>query len=31
MRVLGSTQIYTKVDAATMLETYRSAHPRERT
>ena len=27
---LGSTQIYTKVDAATMLETYRGAHPRER-
>ncbi|WP_379546817.1 tyrosine recombinase XerC [Qipengyuania sp. DSG2-2] len=27
---LGSTQIYTKVDAATMLDTYRSAHPRER-
>ena len=27
---LGSTQIYTKVDAAKMLETYRSAHPRER-
>jgi integrase/recombinase XerC len=27
---LGSTQIYTRVDAATMLETYRSAHPRER-
>ena len=27
---LGSTQIYTKVDAATLLETYRSAHPRER-
>ncbi|AKQ42273.1 phage integrase [Aurantiacibacter atlanticus] len=26
---LGSTQIYTKVDAATMLETYRAAHPRE--
>jgi integrase/recombinase XerC len=26
---LGSTQIYTKVDAATLLETYRSAHPRE--
>jgi integrase/recombinase XerC len=26
---LGSTQIYTKVDAATMLGTYRSAHPRE--
>lgn len=25
---LGSTQIYTKVDAATMLETYRKAHPR---
>lgn len=25
---LGSTQIYTKVDAATLLETYRSAHPR---
>ncbi len=27
---LGSTQIYTKVDAATMLDTYRNAHPRER-
>lgn len=27
---LGSTQIYTKVDAATMLENYRSAHPRAR-
>lgn len=27
---LGSTQIYTKVDAAAMLETYRNAHPRER-
>lgn len=27
---LGSTQIYTKVDTATMLETYRDAHPRER-
>ncbi|MEL7188105.1 MAG: tyrosine recombinase XerC [Pseudomonadota bacterium] len=25
---LGSTQIYTKVDAASMLETYRDAHPR---
>ena len=25
---LSSTQIYTKVDAATLLETYRSAHPR---
>ncbi|MEL7446280.1 MAG: tyrosine recombinase XerC [Pseudomonadota bacterium] len=25
---LGSTQIYTKVDAATMLENYQSAHPR---
>jgi len=25
---LGSTQIYTKVDAAQMLEDYRSAHPR---
>lgn len=25
---LGSTQIYTKVDAATMLDTYRNAHPR---
>jgi len=25
---LGSTQIYTKVDAATLLATYRSAHPR---
>jgi integrase/recombinase XerC len=27
---LGSTQIYTKVDAAKLLETYRGAHPRER-
>ena len=27
---LGSTQIYTKVDAAKILESYRSAHPRER-
>lgn len=27
---LGSTQIYTKVDAATMLDAYRGAHPRER-
>ena len=27
---LGSTQIYTNVDAATLLETYRSAHPREK-
>ena len=27
---LGSTQIYTRVDAAKLLETYRSAHPRER-
>ena len=26
---LGSTQIYTKVDAASLLETYRAAHPRE--
>ena len=26
---LGSTQIYTKVDAATLLDTYRRAHPRE--
>jgi integrase/recombinase XerC len=26
---LGSTQIYTKVDAATLLDTYRAAHPRE--
>ncbi|GMM94341.1 tyrosine recombinase XerC [Qipengyuania sp. MTN3-11] len=26
---LGSTQIYTKVDAAALLETYRTAHPRE--
>ncbi|BDI61119.1 tyrosine recombinase XerC [Qipengyuania nanhaisediminis] len=25
---LGSTQIYTKVDAASLLETYRAAHPR---
>ena len=27
---LGSTQIYTKVDAARLLDTYRHAHPRER-
>jgi integrase/recombinase XerC len=27
---LGSTQIYTKVDAAMLLDTYRAAHPRER-
>jgi integrase/recombinase XerC len=27
---LGSTQIYTKVDAATLLDSYRSAHPREK-
>lgn len=27
---LGSTQIYTRVEAATMLDTYRRAHPRER-
>lgn len=27
---LGSTQIYTKVDAAKMLDAYRSAHPREK-
>ncbi|MBX7481289.1 tyrosine recombinase XerC [Qipengyuania qiaonensis] len=26
---LGSTQIYTKVDAASLLDTYRKAHPRE--
>lgn len=26
---LGSTQIYTKVDASTMLAAYRDAHPRE--
>lgn len=26
---LGSTQIYTKVDAATLLDVYRNAHPRE--
>ncbi len=26
---LGSTQIYTQVDAATLLETYQAAHPRE--
>ena len=25
---LGSTQIYTQVDAATLLDTYRNAHPR---
>lgn len=28
---LGSTQIYTKVDAALLLDVYRNAHPRERT
>ena len=27
---LGSTQIYTRVDAATLLDVYRHAHPRER-
>lgn len=27
---LGSTQIYTKVDAAILLDVYRNAHPRER-
>ncbi len=27
---LGSTQIYTQVDAAALLDTYRAAHPRER-
>ena len=27
---LGSTQIYTRVDAARMLEAYRNAHPREK-
>ncbi len=27
---LGSTQIYTKVDAASLLENYRNAHPRAR-
>lgn len=27
---LGSTQIYTKVDAASLLQNYRSAHPRAR-
>ena len=27
---LGSTQIYTQVDAAKMLDAYRAAHPRER-
>ena len=27
---LGSTQIYTKVDAAQMLEDYRAAHPRSK-
>ena len=26
---LGSTQIYTRVDAATLLDAYRNAHPRE--
>ncbi len=26
---LGSTQIYTRVDAAALLDTYRNAHPRE--
>lgn len=28
---LGSTQIYTKVDAAVLLDVYRTAHPREQT
>jgi len=28
---LGSTQIYTRVDAATLLDVYRNAHPREQT
>lgn len=28
---LGSTQIYTKVDAAVLLDAYRNAHPREQT
>ena len=28
---LGSTQIYTRVDAAVLLDVYRHAHPRERT
>lgn len=27
---LGSTQIYTQIDAAVLLDTYRKAHPRER-
>lgn len=27
---LGSTQIYTKVDAASLLDAYRDAHPREK-
>jgi integrase/recombinase XerC len=27
---LGSTQIYTKVDAAVLLDVYRNAHPREK-
>ena len=27
---LGSTQIYTKVDTATLLDAYRNAHPREK-
>lgn len=27
---LGSTQIYTRVDTATLLDTYRKAHPRDR-
>ncbi len=27
---LSSTQIYTRVDAATLLDVYRGAHPRER-
>ncbi len=27
---LGSTQIYTRVDAASLLDSYRKAHPRER-
>jgi len=27
---LGSTQIYTQVDASKLLDTYRAAHPREK-
>jgi len=27
---LSSTQVYTRVDAALLLDVYRNAHPRER-